>query len=298
MLEDTAWPNFYVVGAQKCGTTSVYYHLRRHPQVFLPEEKEPAFFANFPTAREKMIFPASRTTIDEYRRFYQGARGFGAIGDASPHYLRDEESPRRIHEVSPQAKIIIMLRDPVVRAHSAYLMNLARHFDFSPSFCEALARDEPRPKADWFTAHHYVGAGLYYEQVHRYLNIFGREQVQVLLFEDLAAKPRQLLTSIAGHIGIDPAPFAAMDLSQPYNAYQVPRFRTVYRFASALGQRTKLLPPSVRAWLKETPLLHDRTKPPLDIESRRHLQSIFDPDITRLEELLGRKLPELRKSWV
>ena len=295
--QNTVWPNFYVVGAQKCGTTSLYQHLKKHPQVFLPEVKEPAYFSDPPPPGAKLLYPDSRVTIDYYQGLYRDARGFEAIGDTSPHYLRDADSARRIHEVCPGAKIIVMLRDPVVRAHSAYLMNLLRDFDSAPTFGQALQRDKERNKGSWFTAWQYVEAGLYSSQVRRYLDKFGKDQVLVLMFEDLAVRSQELFAQVASHLGVDPGLIDVTSVSEPHNYYRMPRFKTAYRIAGALGLRSKLTSPSFRRLLNRSGLLFKTEKPPLDAESRKYLQEIYGPDIAQLEELLGRKLPELRKSW-
>jgi hypothetical protein len=295
---ELAWPNFFVVGAQKCGTTSLYAHLKRHPQVFVPALKEPDYFAALPPA-SGMLFPTLRCrTLDDYQAMYRGAGRFAAIGDLSPTYLWDEVSAGRIHEACPQARIIIMLRDPVVRAHSAYLMNLGRDYDRNPTFRQALEKEQTRDKSSWYTAWQYVEAGLYAAQVRRYVETFGREQVLVLLFDDLKENPRKLFAQVAAHIGVDPEGFGTADLSAAHNTYKMPRFMTAYRIAGALGLRSWLLPPPVRAWFHRFPLLFDRTKPPLDDQSRQYLQKIYDPDVAELEKLLGRTFPELRKSWV
>src|ERR1700722_16339843 len=103
--QDLIWPNFYIVGAVKCGTTSLWAHLRQHPEVFLPEMKEPHFFATnigpTPPAAKSLHCPGDLGT---YQRLYTSSSSFPAIGDASPSYLADEDAPRRIHEVCPLAR--------------------------------------------------------------------------------------------------------------------------------------------------------------------------------------------------
>lgn len=293
----TIWPNLFIVGVQKCGTTSMYRHLKQHPQVFFPEMKEPAVFANFPGPEEPVLIEPVRLTIEEYQRLYWKASGFEIIGDASPHYLGDREPAERIHEVSPTAKIIIMLRDPVVRAHSAYLMNSLHGWDSAPSFREALQQDEPRRKTSWYTSHRYVEAGLYCDQVRHYINLFGRAKVKVLLFEDLAKRPGKLLSSVASFLEIDPGPFDSIELTEVHNSYRKPRSVAAYQIFSGL-RLNKGIPHSLRRRLKRSPLFFDTKKPPLDNQSRQLLQRIYDRDICSLEKLLGRDMSKLRKSWV
>jgi len=296
------WPNFFIVGAVKCGTTWLWARLRKHPEVFLPELKEPHFFLGpQPHFQEgdEVVDQHCAGDLEAYHQLYQGAQGFRAIGDASPSYLWDEGAPYRIREVCPQARIVIILRDPVIRAHSRYLMNFEIGIETLP-FWEALQRDRERERRFWWTARLYVECGLYYSQVRRFLELFGKEQVLVLLFEDLIKRPHDLLSRVTDHIGVDAAYLDASDLSDPLNPYRRQRFGRAYNLTSRLISRQvrqRLFPPAVSRWLRYNSLLYDTKKPPLDAESRRYLEEIYDPDIAKLEELMRRKLPELRKSW-
>lgn len=293
------WPTFFIVGGVKCGTTTLYALLKKHPQVFLPTLKEPHFFANIipPPAYKHLLCSGDP---GKYQQLYRKGASFPAIGDASPSYLWDESSPARIHDVMPRAKIIILLRDPIARAYSHYLMNVL-HGGEKLSFIEALRLDHAKKDNRFWRDRLYVDLGMYCEQVRRYFNTFGRDQVLVLLFDDLRRDPAKLLQATARHIGVDPMPLDVSVASQAYNSYRKPKFRAAYRMATTgyAGRVLRnVLPESAREWLKSAPILYDGTKPPLDDESRRFLQEIYDPDVTRLEGLLGRELPELRKSWL
>ncbi|MGC2636777.1 MAG: sulfotransferase [Acidobacteriaceae bacterium] len=301
--ESTIWPNFFVVGGQKCGTTSIYEHLKKHPQVFVPEKKEPGFFATAPHPGQPEAIVQLRhcDSLEEYEGLYRGAGGFAARGDLSTCYLWDADAPSRIHEICPEAKIIIMLRDPVSRAHSAYLWNKWRCRDTAATFQEALRQDSMRSKANWCTSFMYIECGMYYSQVRRYFETFGRERVMVLLFDDLSRRPQELFAGIADHVGIGSTQFRSADFSEAHNFYKMPRFHKAFRFVRTRFSkelRQRVLPAPVQEWLRSSKLLYGTRKPPLDSESRQYLQAIYEPDVTLLEELLGRKLPELRKSWV
>jgi hypothetical protein len=293
----TIWPDFFIAGAAKCGTTSLYVHLKKHPQVFLSEMKEPNFFTEAPAPEETLLRVARCATQAEYEHLYKSAGGYKAVGDASPSYLWDSEAPQRIHQVCPGARIIIMLRDPVARAHSHYLDNVLHGIESAPTFSEALQRDNTQSKMSWFASPHYIEVGKYYEQVRRFLNVFGAGQVAVFLSDDLSRDAATLFSSIAAHIGIDNAQFQAIDVSQSHNSYRMPKFKAAYQLAGRLGLRTAVIPSSVRRYLSNS-FLFNRSKPLMDEQSRRFLQEIYDPDIVLLEDLLRRKMPELRKSWL
>ncbi|MGC2163469.1 MAG: sulfotransferase [Silvibacterium sp.] len=294
------WPNFFIVGAVKAGTTSLYAHLKEHPQVFLPKVKEPHYFAEFHPSREQAHVAEYISDRGEYLRLYRGSARFPAIGDASPSYLWDNKAPQRIHQVCPQARIIILLRDPVARAHSHYLMDVLGCIETLP-FAEALQRDYACKEKGWWQSHLYVESGLYHDQVLRYLEAFGPANVLILLFDDLIKRPRELFMKVAEHLDIDTHPFDRMDLSAAHNAFRMPRSMTAYHFATsrfANQMRRYCIPASVNRRLCKSTLLFDKKKPPIDDACRKFLQEIYAPEIARLENLLGRSLPELRQSWL
>lgn len=279
------WPSFFIVGAPKSGTTSLYFHLKRHPQIFLPANKEPKYF--MPHLKESV-------SLREYRRLYSQAEGFAAIGDASATYLMGDEVPERIREVRPDARIVAILRDPVERAYSDFLFALSRGEESETSFAEVLRRYQKPTARHWHMSRYYIQGGMYDEQVRRYQQVFGAEQVLVLLFEELKNNPRNLFIRLASHIGANPGFFATADFSESQNPYRMPK-----SMATRAARRLRisvLVPEFVMARLR--PLFFDTKKPTMDNESRSLLQKIYEPSLARLEDLLGRKFPELRKSWV
>jgi hypothetical protein len=297
--ETENWPDFFIVGAAKSGTTSVWEYLRSHPHVFFPTVKEPHYFVSIPArpGDEWTYFAGNR---EGYLNLYKDARGYKASGDASPGYLWDVNSARMIHEVSPNAKIVILLRDPIERAQSHYLR--MSWWGIDPlSFPEAIRRDNSRNSDGWWNKFLYVEAGLYYEQVRRYLEAFGKEQVGVYLFEDLEKDTPGVVSAIARHIGVDPALLDQDELRRVHNLSRAPRFKWLYdgvRGAFSLRLRMKILPEPMRKWMSYNPIFYKSDKPRVEPEARRYLQDIYEPDLRNLERLLGKKLPELRKSWV
>jgi hypothetical protein len=131
------WPNFFVVGGQRAGTTSLYEYLRRIPEVYMSAVKEPYYFApNFPSNPYIRRIAAR----DEYLSLFRNTRGERLIGEASPLYLWDVESPVLIHKVVPDARIIMILRDPIERAFSSYLLSVQWGYETRP-FLDALVVD-------------------------------------------------------------------------------------------------------------------------------------------------------------
>lgn len=301
MTQNEVWPNFYIVGGARCGTTALYEALRKHPQIYLPEVKELHYFTYCPGIDKIPPVSAHQYACcgnrEMYQRLYRPGARFAAIGDTSPSYLWDEQAPKKIRETTPDAKIIIILRDPVMRAHSQYLLNYLNGVESASSFESALQDDAARDKSSWMTARLYVEAGLYYAPVSRYLELFGENQVLILRFDDLAERLEGLLSDVCRFIGVDPGRLQLSPDAGAQNAYKMARFPGAYRMATRLGLRRGLLPASVRSWLGRSQWLFDKKKPLLDDCSRKFLQNIYAPDLTRLEKLLGRNVPELRQSW-
>jgi hypothetical protein len=295
------WPNFYVVGAVKSGTTSVWAHLKRHPQVFLPGMKEPHFFADslapVPPRVSDLHCPGD---LERYQSLYAHCGERSAVGDASPSYLWDENAPKNIHRVCPHARIIVLLRDPVERAYSQYLMNVSMgQEELQP--LEAMQRDMAREEKGWWSARLYVALGRYASQIQRYFDVFGKEQVSVFSFDQLKREPQIVFSQIAEHIGVDPGVIGNLDVSKAENPFRMPRSMVLQRLArSQVSRRIRhaILPESMRARLRTTKLLFSADKPRQDIASKKFLQEIYMPEMNAVENLLGRKMPELRKSWL
>jgi hypothetical protein len=203
-------PNFFIVGASRAGTTSLWDYLKQHPDVFFPAHpfpKEPSFFCDLAP-----VWGRPYRDLDSYLRGFEGARGKRAIGEASTTYLPSPESPGRIHARYPNARIIIILRNPADRAHSLYTLLCQLGFEWITPFERALAEEpvrmsDPGFKHDnpfWYYAYLYFTTGLYADQVERYLTTFPAPQVKVLLFESLHRRPRETAQEVYRFLDVDP----------------------------------------------------------------------------------------------
>ena len=172
-------PNFMCIGAAKSGTTSLYDILRQHSAVFTPSFKEPHFF-DIPSVYQNGLKWYEKT-------YFKNVRSEKCIGDFTPTYLFEEETPQRIlNDLGSDVKFIVMLRNPVDRAYSHYLHSLRDQHE-SLSFHEALRTESSRiNKQDYlsFLRLSYVGQGLYFEMLSRYYALFLKEQFLIINFED------------------------------------------------------------------------------------------------------------------
>ena len=302
------WPNFFIVGAANSGTTSLYTCLNQHPQVFLPALKEPHYFAHVRPAYEQRYMRTYITEENAYLRLFRRGVEYPAVGEASPSYLFDAEAPSRIRRVLPNAKIIMLLRDPVERAHSHYLMDVREGVQ-REQFYRAIEEDWYRSRKGWGVSHLYVELGLYAEQVRRYLSTFGGKRVLILMFEELrraSENGKSALAKVLRFLQVDPHYLDRIDTSHAENSYGVARWSWARRLAGSNRVRRVgqiLVPPrlgsnqAVKRLIFQRFFVKTAPRPEMDSRAKDLLCSIFDPNIRALEELLQRRLPELRHTW-
>ena len=236
-------------------------------------------------------------SFDEYLSLFEQCGNQPFIGEASPSYLWESGTARRIKAMCPHANIIVILRDPVERAYSHYLMDRQMGSQTESSFLRAIEQDLAEDNPAWWQTHLYVALGMYYEQVRRYVDLF-EEKVLILFFEELRIAPQLIFERIARFLDISEEGFSQVDGTVAHNAYSSPR--PLHALGQALLAQERftpwrILPKNSREILKKKFFLRTDEKPPLmDGQAVRLLRNAFDPDIERLEGLLQRELPELR----
>lgn len=302
------WPNFFIVGAANSGTTSLYGWLKQHPEVFMPALKEPHYFSQIRPADEQRYMRTYVTDSKAYLKLFRKAARYRAIGEASPSYLFDREAPLRIRSIAPHAKIIILLRDPLERAQSHYLMDVREGVQ-ERTFYEAVKEDWSCTRKGWGISHLYVELGLYAEQVKRYLSIFGTEQVLILMFEHLKRVSQNgnlALAKVLRFLDVDLAALNQITTDDRENSYGITRWWWARRMAGSNQVRRVgqiLVPLSLGSIQAVKRLIFQRffvtpaPKPQIDQRTRDFLCSIFEPDIRALERYLNLELPDLRRNW-
>jgi hypothetical protein len=291
-------PNFLVIGAAKAGTTSLRDYLGQHPQIFLPGWGEPSFFAH---EGERVDFKGPGddewTFVTEraaYLRLFEGAAGHRAVGEISPRYLYFPKAPERIHHQLPAARLVAILRHPVDRAYSHFLMNRGRECEPIADFARAVREEGRRLAAGWGWDWCYVGAGRYHEQLRRYYERFPAEQIRVFLYEDYRGDPDRFFDELFAFLGVDPA--FRPDTRVKRREAGSPRSLLMRR---ALAGRTAwkaaaaaLVPRAVKRRAKAGLTALNTTRPePLSPTLRRRLfDEHFADDAAALAELIGRDL--------
>ena len=295
-------PDFFIVGHHKSGTTALYEMLRLHPDVYMPEIKEPRFFAS--DLRPLLQAPPGMLpeTFEEYLALFEPARPDQRVGEASPSYLRSAAAARAIAEVQPHAKIIAILREPASFVRSLHLQLMQDHVEKERDLRRAVGQEEivrEGRRVRRYSDHvHYV------EQLRRYHAAFPREQVLVLIYDDFRADNAATVRQILRFLEVDDSwPVPVRD-ANPTVSVRSPRMDHAVRRLSA-GRRpmwrglrralTAALPDRVRRAASRT--LRRRVvygaPPPADEDFMTELRRRFKPEVTALSEYLQRDLLEL-----
>lgn len=178
-------PNFFIVGAAKCGTSSIANYIGQHPDIFISPIKEPYYFV-------------SQSHFDQeadYLELFEGVKNEKLIGEASTGYLYDELSPKLIKGFCPAAKIIVLLRNPIDMAFSLWKYMTAHggeRLSFEDALNEESNRKENRSMSSFSGRrenYYYVERARYFSQVKRYVDTFGADSVKILLFEEFINSP-------------------------------------------------------------------------------------------------------------
>ncbi len=286
------WPNFFIVGAMKAGTTFLFDILGQVEGIYMPDIKEPHYFASADIPES-----ASRIVIRErsnYLSLFSKAIDAKAIGEASTNYLYSITAPYLIHKTIPHAKIIILLRDPIERAYSQYLMNVMNK-DLGIhrlSFYEAITTDYNRTEKGIGISVLYVEKGLYYEQVKRYIDVFGRDNVIIMFFEEFLKDWQDHLKKTLSFLKVESEIPTITKANQ--NAFYLPpsSFGKAVVSSKKLNSIMKFVPESpIKTQLKNLVLGKSIPKPPVSSEAREFLRNVFQEDVNNLRKLLQRPLP-------
>ncbi len=284
-------PNFFIVGAPKAGSTSLYNYLNAHPEIFMSPIKEPNFFSYKEIEEQKLYYKTKNIKdIESYMKLFIDAKPNQKIGEASVSYLFYPTVPVKIKKMIPEAKIIILLRDPVKRAFSHYLMDKRLGYVKLP-FEDIVFKKISHKFIDLYHQQ-YITLGFYYEQVKRYFDVFGRPNVCVILTKDMDNNIYSVFKEICLFLEI---PFIDNFEFKKFNVYTEPSGKLLkILFASSFMRELlkKIIPnENVRERIKSK-FFKKSKKPQLSNNVREFLIKLYKDDIKKLEELILKDLTD------
>ncbi len=277
-------PSFVCIGAPKCATTWLFRCLLEHPDVFVSDFKEINFFT---VCRWGADYESKG--IDYYADLFADAERGQIVGDFSPNLLQDPFAPERLRALVPDARLIVMIRNPIERSRSHYHY-VRNRSSYRGHTLQEVLEDPARDHAG------FLSQGLYGEQLKLWLEHFPRDQLLVITTEDVRDSPEQVFRRTCEFIGVSPS-FAPPALRSVVNPAKSARIRSLYgwnvrvsRFLAARGLdrvRTTLKRAGVARLvqrLNEAP----KENPPLTPREARELATFYREDNARLSRLLGR----------
>jgi hypothetical protein len=293
-----ALPDFFIAGVPKAGTTALHAALARHPALYLSAVKEPKFFltdgpppdtggpGDAKTYREHVWRRA------DYEALFEPASAGQLRGESTPFYLYNRAAQRRIREQIPHARLIVVLRDPVERAHSNWTHLWSAGLDPVGDFVAACGEEERRIAAGWAEFWHYTALGRYGEQLQALYEVFPREQVLVFLYRELIEDPVRVLDRVCAFLGVPQGVLSELP-RENVTAHPDPTWRH-HAVAAALRAGhsvTAAVPGQAGSRLidrLERVLQQDAApRRPLTWEQRQALLPRFEADIRLLESVTG-----------
>jgi len=284
-------PNFFIVGAPKCGTTSMYQYLSQHPDIFMSKIKEPHFFGG-----GRNSYP--NTSWGDYLSLFNDAIHEKCIGEASTRYLYSEDACKRIHKHDANAKIIIMLRNPVDMIYSWHAQLLWNCVEDEKDFRCALELETKRrnglhmPKTkkadlqDWRLM--YRACGCYSAHVKRYLEMFGKDRLHIIIFENFVQNTKVVYQELLEFFEVDSCFVPELPVANP-NKY--PRWWPIQQWIQTSESFPKkmilrFVPQRIRRFANKL-TYYKQQRPPMPEDLRIELTEYFSDDVMKLEKLIN-----------
>ena len=299
-------PDFFVVGHSKSGTTALYEMLRRHPQIFMPDMKEPIFFApELPRQAHRYRAPE---TLEEYMALFAAAEPGQVVGEGSASYLRSPQAAERIAQARPDARIVAILREPAAFRRSFHLQVVQAHYEDERDLARALSLEGERrrgrhlPKRSlWPQELLYTDHVRYVEQLSRYRERFPEEQVLVLIYDDFRADNDATVRRVLRLLGVDEHVRLEPTEANPTVATRSQRADDVLHalshgegaLAGAVKRAaTSVVPQRVRRGALGAVQRRLVSAPPPEVDERLMLtlRRRLKPEVVALSEYLGRGL--------
>jgi len=279
------WPNFFIVGAPRAGTTTLYDILNRTPEVYMSQIKEPHYFSKI---NKSKLYPPPIRNKEKYLALFRNVKDEKAIGEASTSYIGDPYSPKLIHDIIPDARIIMILRDPINLAYSWYLFRVG--YGKTYSFAEAIQESLENPED--YTKRVTISSGYYSSQVKRYLDTFDEEKLKVLIFEEFIEDLQRTVKQVFTFLGVkeDPPEYRKLIhniITEPRGKISISLLQnqTIKKFVR------KVIPEDISEFTVRKILGKKISKPKMSEKDRLFLKNHYKDDVKELEGILKHKVP-------
>ena len=293
--------DFFIVGAARSGTTTLWQWLKGHSDIFLPETKEPhyfcfkdkglQYFGNELDPHYKELITVSEK---DYLHLYNKCKPHQLNGDASPGYLYFPGTAANIKQHNPSAKIICILRNPCDRAFSQFIFHVQAGFEDVCDFQTALNNEEARISKGWWWGHHYLKAGNYVSQWQEYCDEFDESQRLLLFYDDLVSSPKATYEKICDFLNIVPSTSANVNLhvNGTSDLVSVPLNLKIHRLLTHGVTSNKHLMNWLPKWFSQKIkqfiiAINKQPKPEMTSSSRNFMANYYRPELERLSSLTG-----------
>lgn len=283
--------NFLIIGAQKAGTTSLFYYLSQHPEIYMYPGKEIDYFSNnlnFPELNAN-LFPIM--TPKQYEDLFILSKNAKAVGEASTSYLCSKDAPRRIFNYDNNIQLIAVLRNPVERAYSNFLHALRKGEESITDFGKAIKLEEYRIQNGYSLQFQYIQKGYYFKQLMLFYRYFEKSQLKIFLFEDLNNDARSVTKQIFEFLNVD-ANFYS-NIEERHNTSGLIKINFIKNLRFLLRKNffafnfiKKIVPYSLRKNIKS----YLYYQPIIPENIRLELIELYRGDILDLQNLLNRDL--------
>tara|TARA_Y200000002_G_scaffold383298_1_gene405045 strand:- start:16309 stop:17256 length:948 start_codon:yes stop_codon:yes gene_type:complete len=297
--------DFLIIGAMKAGTTTVAEIMNYHPKLFIPESKEPSYFIDwnneFYNSYGENISWKSESANDfrSYKELFKSATPNTLKGEASTLYLPSKGSPKLVYDHNPKMKLIVILREPIARAYSAYNYNMTHQKERCYTFADAVNEELDGKRNNYIYNARYLYYGLYHKHLQNWLKYFSTTQIKILDFNNLVEDPVSFYKEISQFLEIDDFDSYVKDFNKKYNVGTIPKNKVSKKLWGLLEKPSGLkltikryidnnflarLKKVFRTYLVSS---HSREVGKKNLDEFKYLEDYFSDDLKNLKNSFG-----------
>lgn len=298
-LNHNQLPNLIIIGANKAGTTSLHEYLDQHPEIFMSDPKEPMFFAHSPSSKankqcSRGCLPPQRDVVDtleKYQKLFEQGGNHKIRGESSTAYLANPSCAKKIAGLLPAVKIVAVLRNPVDRAYSNYVMYKSWGGEHK-SFAQAIEEELNDGRLNYPQGMRYLELGKYFCSLVEYRGVFG-ERVKIVLYDEFKNNPTKVIKDVFSFVEVD-VNFEP-NMTKKHNVNRVKRF-ACGGMIDRVCNSTRKIANGIGLHRIASEIEHFQfCRPDMSPDVRKQLVCYFNEEIERLQEFIGADLTRWKK---